>query len=94
MFRRFRLSIEAQASEEFGLLIFLAVLRTVLNLVTVIAFLAAAYATMALLAPSHGGRALALALINANVIARVILVLSRMSLAPYAATMRLLPMSD
>ncbi len=94
LLRRFHNSIESQAPESFSLRIFLAVLRTVLNFVAVAAFVAASYATMTLLAPAHEGRVLALAFINANVIARIILVVSRMFLAPYAPSMRLLPMSD
>jgi len=94
LLRRFHNSIESQVPEGFGLRIFLAVLRTVLNFIAVMAFLAASYVTMTLLAPAHEGRVLALAFINANVLARVVLVISRMFLAPYVPSMRLLPMTD
>ena len=94
LLRRFHNSIESQKPDGFGLRVFLAILRTILNFVAVTAFLAASYATMTLLAPAHEGRILALAFINANVIARVVLVVSRMFLAPYVPSMRLLPISD
>lgn len=94
LLRRFHASIESQIPENFGLRLFLAVLRTVLSFIAVSAFIAASYATMTLLAPAHEGRVLALAFINANVIARVVLVISRMFLAPYVPSMRLLPMND
>lgn len=94
LLRRFHASIEQQAPDSYGLRVFLAALRTVLNFVAVSAFIAASYVTMTLLAPVHEGRVLALALINANVIARIVLVLSRMFLAPYVPTMRLIPMTD
>lgn len=94
LLRRFHASIEEQEPETYGLRVFLASLRTVLNFVAVSAFVAASYATMTLLAPAHEGRVLALALINANVIARIVLVISRMFLAPYVPSMRLIAMSD
>lgn len=94
LLRRFHSSIEQHEPESFGLRLFLAVLRTVLNFIAVSAFVAASYATMTLLAPAHEGRVLALAFINANVIARVVLVVARMFLAPYVPSMRLLPMVD
>jgi len=94
LLRRFHDSIESQEPENFGLRLFLAILRTVLSLIAVSAFVAASYVTMTLLAPAHEGRVLALAFINANVIARIVLVVSRMFLAPYVPSMRLLPMVD
>lgn len=94
LLRRFHASIEEQAPESYGLRVFLACLRTVLNFVAVSAFVAASYVTMTLLSPAHEGRLLALAFINANVIARVVLVISRMFLAPYVPSMRLVSMTD
>ncbi|MEX2615736.1 MAG: mechanosensitive ion channel domain-containing protein [Alphaproteobacteria bacterium] len=94
MLRRVHLSIESHDGGDFWLRACLALLRTVLDLVSVAAFVAAAYAVMTLLAPAQGGKILALALINANVLARVILTVAKMFLAPQISSMRLLPMSD
>lgn len=94
MLHRVHLSIEAQDSGSFWLRSCLALLRAVLDLVSVAAFVAAAYVVMTLLAPAQGGKILALALINANVLARIVLAVAKMFLAPQVASMRLLPMSD
>ena len=94
LLRRFHLSIESQVTDSFGLRLFLVILRGILDLVAVAAFVAAAYATMTLLAPVHGGRVLALALINANVLVRIVLAAAKMFLAPQVSAMRLLPIED
>ncbi|MDA1098551.1 MAG: mechanosensitive ion channel [Proteobacteria bacterium] len=94
LLQRFHLSIEAQVSDGFGLRLFFAVLRTFLDLIAVAAFITAAYATMTLLTPAYGGRVVALALINANVLARIVLAIGKMFLAPHVSAMRLLPIAD
>jgi small-conductance mechanosensitive channel len=94
LLNRLHLTIEARGGDGLWLRGFLALLRTFLDFVAVASFVAAAYATMTLLAPAQGGRVLALALINANVLARIVLTFAKTILAPRVSSMRLLPMSD
>ena len=91
---RFHRSIEAQAASGLAMRIFLTVLRAVLDLIAVTAFLTGAYATMTLVSPAHGGRVLALAVINASVFARIALAISKMCFAPRVSAMRLVPLTD
>lgn len=89
-----RASIEMQAANGAWLALVFVLLRGLLELVPVAAFAAAGYGVMALTAPAHGGGVLALALINATVLSRVVLIVARMLLAPQVAAMRLLAIAD
>lgn len=92
--RRPRAAIETQETEDFWVRLFFIVLRTLLNLVAVGAFAAAAYGMLTLTAPAFEGRVIALALINASVIARTLTAVTRMVFSPQVPSMRLIPMSD
>lgn len=92
--RRPRAAIETQTTDGFWVHLVFVLLRTVLDLVAVAAFAAAAYAMMTLTAPVHQGQVIAIALINASVIARAVTAVARMLLAPRVAKMRLIPMTD
>ncbi len=92
--RRPRAAIETQAADSYWVRLFFIVLRTLLNLVAVGAFAAAAYGMLTLTAPAFEGRVLALALINASLIARTVIVVMRTLVSPQVASMRLIPMSD
>lgn len=92
--RRPRAAIETQESEDYWVRLFYIVLRTLLNLVAVGAFAAAAYGMLTLTAPAFEGRVIALALINASVIARTVTAVTRMLFSPRVSSMRLIPMSD
>jgi len=68
--------------------------RTVLDLVPIAAFAAAAYAVLPALGPREGARLVALTLVNAHVLAAVTLVVVRFVLVPHAPALRLVPLSD
>jgi small-conductance mechanosensitive channel len=87
-------SIETQSADGVWLSLVFALTRSLLELVPVAVFAAAAYGVMTLAAPVHEGTVLALALINATVFTRVILIFARMLLAPQVATMRLFEIAD
>ena len=68
--------------------------RTVLDILPVIVFAAAAYGALALTDPSAAARIFALALINAAVLTRAIMVVGRLVLVPRVAGLRLFPLDD
>ena len=68
--------------------------RTVLDLVTIVAFAAAAYAVAPVVRITPQAHIITLALINAYLIVRVILSVARMLLAPAVKTLRVLPLTD
>jgi small conductance mechanosensitive channel len=68
--------------------------RTVLDLVPIAAFAAAAYAMAPVVRPTPQVHVVALTLINAYLIVRGILAVARMVLAPAVDTLRILPLTD
>jgi len=68
--------------------------RTVLDLVPVAVFFAAAYAVLPLARPDNETRILALSFINAYLITRVVLAAARMALVPAVPRLRLAPVTD
>jgi len=68
--------------------------RTVLDLVPLAAYAAAAYATAPVVRPTPEVQILALTLVNAYLIVRGILAVARMALAPMVGSLRILPLSD
>ena len=94
LLRRPRASLESQSADGWWLNLVFAVLRTILDLVAVVAFAAAAYGAMAVVTPSREGQVVAIALINASVLCRAITAVARMLLAPRIGTMRLIPIGD
>jgi small-conductance mechanosensitive channel len=68
--------------------------RTVVDLAPVAVFAVIAYATLSLVEPRVATSLIALALVNANVIARALQVLARMVFAPRVANLRLIPLTD
>ncbi len=73
---------------------FLLVLRTIIGIIPVVVFAAVAYAVLPLTDPRHETRLIVLTLVNAGVVANVILALSRLMLTVDAPALRLLPVSD
>lgn len=69
-------------------------LHAVLTLVPILAFAFAAFATLGIAAPTQTANLVALALINANLIARVISLAAATILAPRAPRLRLTPLAD
>ena len=68
--------------------------RTVLDLVPIAAFAAAAYAMAAVVRPTPQVHVMALTLVNAYLIVRGTLAMARMLLAPAVETLRILPLTD
>jgi len=68
--------------------------RTVLDMAPILAFLGVSYAIMSVVVASETARTVTLILVAANVAARLVLVISRMALAPYAPALRPLPLGD
>ena len=71
-----------------------AVAHLLLDLARIVAFAVAAYGALAFLEPRETTRLVALALVNAAVIVRVVLAVVRSLLAPNAPALRLLPIGD
>ncbi|MEE8516605.1 MAG: mechanosensitive ion channel domain-containing protein [Alphaproteobacteria bacterium] len=69
-------------------------LRTVLDLVPLAAFAVAAYGTLTFAAPAETARLVTLAVINAYVLARAIMAVARILIAPRAPNLRLFPIGD
>ena len=89
-----RKTVEAQSRDTLWLRLMLLVARTFLDILPIAAFGAAAYIVLLLLEPSEITRLVAIALINASVIARAIMAAARMFFAPRAAHLRILRLSD
>src|SRR5262245_55557083 len=70
------------------------ILHLLLELVPIAAFLVVAFAAMSILAPTDTTRLVALAIINANLLSRLIVAVVRAALVPKAPGLRLLPVSD
>ncbi len=93
--RRPRAAIEARADDDFWLTIVLLLARTVLDLAPIAVFGAAAYGALTLYGPEQdGGRLAAITLINASVLARGVIAVARMLMAPRVADLRLFPIGD
>jgi small conductance mechanosensitive channel len=72
----------------------LAVARLLLELLPIVAFCAVAYGVLSTMKPSQVTRLVALTIINANVIARVVTAVARVVFAPKATGLRLLLVTD
>ncbi|MDD9914779.1 MAG: mechanosensitive ion channel [Rhodospirillaceae bacterium] len=93
--RRPRSAIEARADDDFWLTTVLLLARTVLDLAPIAVFAAAAYGGLTLFGPEQaGGRLAAITLINASVLARSVIAVARMLLAPKVTELRLFPLGD
>lgn len=93
--RRPRAAIEARADDDFWLTIVLLLARTVVDLAPIAVFAAVAYGALTLFGPEQtGGRLSAITLINASVLARGVIAVARMLLAPRVAELRLFPLGD
>ena len=92
--RRPRRAIEARAVDSAVTRWTLLLARTGLDVAPVLGFAVAAYGVLPFTEPGVVTRAVALALVNAIVLARTVLVVTRMALAPQAAALRPVPLSD
>ncbi len=94
LLRRPRRALEEQDADTLWVRLPLLAGRTVLDLVPIAAFAAAAYAMVPVTQPSAQVHVMALTLINAYLIVRGVLVVARMILAPTVETLRIVPLSD
>jgi moderate conductance mechanosensitive channel len=91
---RARKSLDDQEAYNKGIRALLMVGKTFLELIPIAAFAVAAYGLLPLLDPRPGTQLVALTLINANVLVRLILAFTRLILMPGAPSLRFLPMDD
>jgi small conductance mechanosensitive channel len=89
-----RRAVEGKESDSLALRLPLLAGRTFLDVMPLVAFAAAAYAVLMLTEPDRVTRLVALTLINANVIARAVLVVARMAIAPRIATLRIFSIAN
>jgi small-conductance mechanosensitive channel len=89
-----RSAIEGQQLPSLMVRIPFLLARTVVDIIPIAAFGAAAYIILSLLDPGQVTRLVAIALINASVIARSIMAAARMLFAPRASNLRVLNLSD
>ncbi len=91
---RVRNSLEDRITYSKGFRAFLMFGNTLLELIPIAGFAAAAYGLLPLLDPRPGTQLVALTLINANVLVRVILAFTRLLLMPGIPSLRLLPLDS
>jgi small conductance mechanosensitive channel len=94
LLRRPRRALEESDTDTLWVRLPLLAGRTVLDLVPIAAFAAAAYTVAPLVRPTPQVHVIALTLINAYLIVRTILAVARMLLAPAVETLRILPLRD
>ena len=91
---RTRANVEARESESILMTSAFLGLRTLLDFIPLAVFAAVTYGALSLVAPGKTIGLIVLALINASVLARAVLVLARLVLAPKAAGLRLVTITD
>lgn len=91
---RTRASLEDRDTYSKGFRIVLTSGSTLLELIPIAAFAAAAYGLLPLLEPREGTRLMALTLINASVLVRAVMAFTRLLLMPGAPSLRLLPIDS
>ena len=91
---RLRRSIEDRESDRFLLRALFLFARTVVDIIPIAVFALAAYGVLALMDPGYETRLIVLTLVNASVLARIILAASRLLLVPGLPALRLLPIGE
>ena len=89
-----RRAIEGEPRDGFWVRLPFLLARTVLDVVPIAAFAAAAYAVLPLLEPSQVTRLVTISLVNASVASRAILAIARLFFVPRAAHLRLVAIDD
>lgn len=89
-----RKSVEGQTHDSLWLRVTFLLARTFLDIMPIVAFGAAAYVALPLVEPSEVTRLVAIALINASVVARAVLAAARMIFAPRVSNLRIFDISD
>ncbi len=94
LLRRPRHAVEGRDSDSLLLRLPFLVARTVLDLIPIAVFAAAAYGALSLVEPGAATRLIALTVVNAVLVARGILALARALLVPRAPGLRILEIAD
>lgn len=94
LLRRPRRAVEAKTTDALPIRATYLFVRTILDVLPIGAFAAAAYTVLPLLEPSDATARVALTIILANVIARAIRAVARMLLTPKATSLRILSIRD
>ena len=92
--RRPRRAIEERETDTVPVRITFLLGRTVLDLTPIAAFAAVGYGLLPLAEPVDATRVMTLAIINASVLARALMAVARMLLAPKVRSLRLMPLGD
>lgn len=87
-------NVEARESESILMTSAFLGLRTILDFIPLAVFAAVTYGALSLVAPGKTVGLIVLALVNASVLVRAVLVLGRLVLAPKAAGLRLVTITD
>ncbi|MGB0630652.1 MAG: mechanosensitive ion channel domain-containing protein [Alphaproteobacteria bacterium] len=91
---RTRRAIEGQERDSVWMRLPFLFARTLIDIVPIAAFAAAAYLSLPLLHPDEITRLVAISLVNANVIARAVMAAARMFFVPRATNLRVLQIDD
>jgi len=91
---RLRRRVESDPAASLAQRILLGLSRFCLDLLTIVAFAAAAYGVLALADPGPRAQLVILAIVNAHIALRALLALTRVLLAPAAPRLRLLHLAD
>lgn len=91
---RTRRRLQDRETYNQGYRVLLLVANTLLDLIPIVAFAAAAYGILPLLDPRPGTQLVALALINSNVLVRLVLAAARLLLAPDTPSLRFISLDD
>lgn len=89
-----RYALESRDTDSSSTKFFSLLGRTVLDVIPIAGFLAASYAALTFAEPGELTRLVAFALINANVLVRILLAIARLILAPAAPKLRMLALRD
>ena len=91
---RLRDAVEERDAESLLVRLFLLVVRTIVDVIPVAVFAAAAYAMVPVMQPSPRVQVVVLTIINAYLLVRGVMVILRMGLAPGVSSLRVLPLAD
>ena len=94
LLNRFRRRVEDSEGAWAGRRVMLMTVRTLIDIFPLAAFAVVAYAVLPLTDPRYETRLVALALVNATIIVRFIMIAARAVLAPDVPALRLLPIGD
>jgi small conductance mechanosensitive channel len=89
-----RKTLETRQTDSSAVKLVSLLCRTVLDVIPIAGFFGASYAALTLVEPGEQTRLVAFALINANVLVRIVMAIARLILAPAAPNLRMLPLRD